>query len=99
MLHHRPFKPSQPLTLIPAARDVAGKLIGIASLGLSGAAAAELLTELTAAFPSTSAAGSTQKGGSAVPLKFEGQDGSLAAAGYLLAQGATGVRRYRPSSP
>ena len=70
---------------------MAGKLVGIASLDMPGATAAELLTELTAAIPSTSATGATaQKGGSAVPLKFEGQDGSMAAAGYLLAQAATG---------
>ena len=93
MLHHRPFKPSQHLTLATAARDVAGKLIGIASLGMPGAAAAALLSELTAELPSTAATGANPKGGNAVPVKFEGQDGSLAAAGYLLAQAATGVRR------
>ena len=86
------------LTLATAARDVAGKLVGIASLGMPDAAAAELLTELTAAFPSTSATGAAQKGGNAMPLKFEGQDGSMAAAGYLLAQAATGVRRQLPGS-
>ena len=79
-----------------AARDVAGKLVGIASSDMPGTGAAELLTELASAFPSASATGAAQKGGSAVPLKFEGQDGSMAAAGYLLAQAATGVSRHLP---
>ena len=79
-----------------AARDVAGKLIGIASLGVSGSAAADLLHTLVAAFPSPKpVAGAAQKG-TTVPVKFEGQDGSMAAAGYVLAQTATGADCEKP---
>ncbi len=73
-----------------AARDVAGKLIGIALLGVSGSAAADLLGTLVAAFPSAKPPASAVLKGSAVPVKFEGQDGSMAAAGYVLAQASTG---------
>ena len=71
---------------------MAGKLIGIASLGVSDSASADLLTELVASFPSPKPpAGAAVQKSSAVPVKFEGQDGSMAAAGYVLAQAATGA--------
>ena len=70
---------------------MAGKLVGIASLGMSGASATQLLGEVTTAFPSAAAVpGAPQKGSNTMPVKFEGQDGAMAAAGYLLAQAATG---------
>ena len=68
-----------------AARDAAAKLVGLTSGGLPAATVAALLLELIAAFPGQTR---TQKG--IAPVRFEEQDGSIAAAGYTLARCLSG---------
>ncbi|KAK9810293.1 hypothetical protein WJX72_008148 [[Myrmecia] bisecta] len=64
-----------------AARDLAAKLCSIVALALDPAAADGLLADLTAAFGHAD-----EK-----VVKFEEQDGCIAAAGYVLAQCSTGT--------
>ena len=68
-----------------AARDAAAKLIGLTSGDLSSEAVANLLLELISSFP-----GQTRSQKGLVPVRFEEQDGSIAAAGYTLAQCLSG---------
>ena len=63
-----------------AARLLAGKLLGIVTQALSSVQAWELIKELEA----------TAKPGDGKPQRFEQQQGSLMALGYVCAQTCTG---------
>ncbi len=83
-----------------AARELAAQLVGIAAAELDGAAAAALLAELCGTFappgagPDGDAGARTHKH----RARYEDVDGSLAAAGYVLAQCAAGAW-LAPSAP
>jgi len=68
-----------------AARSIAGKLLGMVVLGVETCQVVEMLTQLCTSF-------AAENGG--VSHKFEERSGSLTAAGYVLAQCATGASGF-----
>ena len=69
-----------------AARTIAGKLLGIVVSRLEAGQVVELLTQLCGSFKAQQAGFSH---------KFEERSGSLTAAGYVLAQSATGTPGFQ----
>ena len=70
-----------------AARDIAAKLVGLTAGGLPAEEVAALLDALVSAFPGREA---SHEG--AAPVRFEEQDGSIAATGYVTAECLSGEK-------